>query len=184
MFMNITKITSSYRAKLIFEAYKHWLKKGNYVLDIGSGNGIITKLLMDYFSVKIVGSDVKNYLIYDIPFIEIDGKELPFNNNEFDIVMLNDVLHHIPYHNQEKLISESARVAKKVLIFEARPTILGKITDVVLNKYHYGDLNVPLSFRNITDWQKLFKKLSLRSKVTILKKPFWYPFSHIAFELF
>lgn len=181
--MNITKITGSYRCKLIIEAYKNWLKKDYRVLDVGSGNGIITKLLMDHFSVKIVGSDVKNYLIYDIPFIEISGKKLPFTNNEFDVVMLNDVLHHIPYHDQEKLISESARVAKKVLIFEARPTILGKITDVVLNKYHYGDLNVPLSFRNIKDWQELFEKLSLKSKVVILKKPFWYPFSHIAFEL-
>lgn len=182
--MNITKITSSYRCKLIIEAYKNRLKKGSRILDVGSGNGIITKLLMDYFSVKITGSDVKNYLIYDIPFIKISGGELPFTNNEFDVVMLNDVLHHIPYHDQERLIRESARVAKKVLIFEAEPTILGKITDVVLNKYHYGDLNIPLSFRSIKNWQKLFKKLSLKSKVTKLKKPFWYPFSHIAFELF
>ena len=181
--MNITKITSSYRCKLIIQAYKKYLKKDCRVLDVGSGNGIITKLLMDRFSIKVIGSDVKNYLIYDIPFIEINGKELPFSNNEFDVVMLNDVLHHIPYHDQEKLISESARVAKRVLIFEAKPTILGKITDIILNKYHYGDLNVPLSFRNIENWQKLFKKLYLKSKVTELKKPFWYPFSHISSEL-
>jgi len=182
--MNITKITSSYRCKLIIETYKNWLKKGNRVLDVGSGNGIITKSLMDYFSVKITGSDVKNYLIYDLPFVKINGRELPFTNNEFDIVMLNDVLHHIPFENQERLIRESSRVARKVLIFEAKPTILGKITDVVLNKYHYGDLKIPLSFRNTKNWQKLFKKLSLKSKVVELKKPLWYPFSHIAFELF
>ena len=79
--MNITKTTASYRCKLIIEAYKNWLKKGDYVLDIGSGNGIIAKSLMDNFSLKITGSDIKNYLIYDIPFIEINGKELPFTNN-------------------------------------------------------------------------------------------------------
>ncbi len=182
--MNVTKTTTSYRCKLIIEVYKKYFKKGHRILDIGSGNGIIAKLLMDHFSVKIIGSDIENHLIYDIPFRKINGKKLPFAKNEFDVVMLNDVLHHIPFENQEELIRESARVGRKVLIFDAESTSIGKIADVVLNKYHYGNLYTPLSFRSSKDWQKLFKKLSLKSRVTKLKKPFWYPFYHIAFELF
>lgn len=181
--LNITKTTSSYRCKLIMDAYKHWLKKNDCALDIGCGNGIITKFLMDHFSLKIIGCDIKNYLVYDIPFKKINGVKLPFKKNEFDTVFLNDVLHHITYKNHEKLIYEASIISKKILIFDAEPTFFGKFADIVLNKYHYGDLKIPLSFRTVKDWQKLFKKLSLKSKIVKLKRPFWYPFSHIAFEV-
>lgn len=181
--LDITKFTSSFRFKLVIDAYKNWLVKNDRVLDIGSGNGIITKSLADYFSVKIIGCDVKNYMIYNIPFIKFDGKKLPFKKDAFNIALLNDVLHHIAIEEQENLILEAVNVAKKVLIFDAEPTISGKIADVILNKYHYGNLSVPLSFRNIKEWQGLFKKLSLRWHAQKLRRPFWYPFSHIAFEV-
>lgn len=181
--MNLKKTTSSFRYKLIFQCYKNWLKKDQTVLDIGCGNGIISKRLMDDFSIKLLGCDVRNYLILDIPFKKIKGKRLPFENNEFDVALLNDVLHHIPFKNQEELISEAIRVAKKVLIFEAKPTIKGKIADIVLNKYHYQDLNVPLSFRSINEWKKLFKKMMLKYEITILISPFWYPFSNFVIKL-
>lgn len=180
---NITKTTSSYRCKLIAEAYKNWLKKNDKVLDIGCGNGIITNFLKQYFEINITGCDIKNYLVYKMPFIKIDGGQLPFTKKVFDTTLLNDVLHHIPKEEQEHLIHQAIKVANKILIFEAEPNIMGKIADIALNKFHYGDLNVPLSFRSVQDWQKLFKNLSLNSKMVKLKKPFWYPFSHIAFLL-
>lgn len=181
--VNLTKATSSYRFKLIIQAYKNSLKENHRVLDIGCGNGIISKLLIDYFAIKLTGCDVKNYMIYKIPFKKFDGDKLPFKKNEFNVALLNDVLHHIPFEAQTSLIKEAIRVAKTVLIFDAEPTLLGKISDVVLNKYHYGDLKVPLSFRNIEDWQKLFGRLNLKSTSTKLEKPLWYPFSHIAFKI-
>lgn len=182
--MNITELTGSYRGKLVIKAYNQWLKKGDKVLDIGCGTGIITKVLADHLGVKITVCDVRNYLIYkDIRFVKITREKLPFLSESFDAALLNDVLHHLPQEKQEDLISQSIKVAKKVLIFEAKPTIFGKIADIILNKLHYGDLNVPLSFRTMDEWQALFKKLSLKFKTKTFKRPFWYPFSHIAFEL-
>lgn len=183
MFTKLTKTTSSYRYRLIRAAYRRWLKPKSTVLDIGCGNGIITKLLLDEFSLKVTGCDVKNYLIYDIPFVKINHNKLPNFKRKFDAVLLNDVLHHIPGEKQKNLILFCLRIAKKILIFEAKPTLFGKITDIILNKYHYGDLNVPLSFRNVADWKVLFKRLSIKSKIVVLKRPFWYPFSHIAILL-
>ncbi len=180
---HITKITTSYRFRLIINTYRDWLKRNDRVLDIGCGNGIISKLLINNLRIQITGCDIKNYLIYNIPFVKFNGSKLPFKKNEFDAVILNDVLHHLPYLEQDNLIKESSRVARKVFVFEAEPSITGKIADIILNKFHYGDLYAPLTFRNIEDWQKLFKKLSLNSEVVKLRKPFWYPFSHIAFEL-
>lgn len=86
--MDVTKTTSSYRGKLIIEAYKNCLKKDDKVLDVGSGNGIITKLLMDHFSVKIIGSDIENHLIYEIPFIKINTDKLPFKKKRLCLLKL------------------------------------------------------------------------------------------------
>lgn len=179
--MTISEITGGYRTKLILSVYGKWIKQGETILDIGCGTGIVTKILGDYFSAKITGCDVKNYLIYKIPFIKIKDNKIPVKNKSYDVALLNDVLHHVDKDQQINVLTEAARVAKKVLIFEAEPTIVGKLTDIILNKYHYGDLSTPLSFRAISNWGGVFKKLSLKSEVIKLKKPFWYPFSHIAF---
>lgn len=182
--MNITKLTASYRCKLIISALSRWIKRGESILDVGCGNGIVTKLLTDHFKIKIVGCDVKNYLIEkSIPFIKIKDGKLPLYKNRVNVVLLLDVLHHVSLREQVDLIQESLRVADKVIIFEAKPTITGKVTDIILNKCHYGDLNVPLSFRDNTEWKSLFRKLSLKHQTVILNKPFWYPFSHIAILL-
>lgn len=164
------------------KAYDKWLKKNEKVLDIGCGRGTITKMLRDYYSLQIQACDVKNYLIYDdIEFKKIVGGKLPDFKHKFDTAFLNDVLHHIPKEKQAELIMNALVVANRILIFEMKPTKLAKIFDFILNKLHYGALDTPLSFRKVYEWKNLFKKLKLQSRVIEVKKPFWYPFSHIAF---
>lgn len=181
--MNFTKLTGSYRTKLIISAYKNWLKTGDCVLDIGCGTGIVAKYLKDYFKIKITGCDIKNYLIDKIPFIKINENKIPVKSNSFDVAFINDVLHHIKKEDQAQIIKEAVRTAKKVFIFEFEPTLIGKAADIVLNKLHYGDLNPPLSLRPSKQWQSLFSELGYKSKMVKLSKPFWYPFSHIAFMI-
>lgn len=182
--MDIAKITSPYRIKIVISAYGYWLKKDEKVLDLGCGNGIVSSALKEYYLIDILGCDLKNYLTEDIPFLQIkSGEHLPFANKSFDAILLNDVLHHLPYQKQQSIIRESLRVAKKVLIFEAEPTFLAKITDIILNKFHYDSLSTPLSFRSKRDWELLFKNLSITYKSRTLKRPFFYPFSHLAFYL-
>lgn len=180
--MNIFQKTSSYRFRLMTTAYDKWLKENERVLDIGCGRGTITKLLRFHFSLQLQACDIKNYLIYDdIPFKKMVSGKLPKFKHKFDTAFLNDVLHHILKEDQENLIKGALRVANKVLIFEMKPTCYAKMFDFILNKFHYGALDTPLSFRSIAEWKSLFKKLNLQSKVKTVKRPFWYPFSHIAF---
>lgn len=101
-------------------------------------------------------------------------------DNSFDAAMLNDMLHHVDKSYQLHIIKEALRVAKKILIFEVEPTLLGKISDVALNKLHYGALKTPLSFRSKEEWLELFRKMGLEYTVRSVNTPFWYPFLHVA----
>lgn len=179
--MNTSQLTSTYRTKLIISAYKKWIKKGDSIIDIGCGTGVVTKNLTKYFSSKITGADIKNYSLYKMPFIKIAKGKIPIKNNMFEFSMFNDVLHHINREDQPDTLKEAARVSKKVLIFEFKPTISGKLFDKILNKFHYGNLDVPLSMRTLEEWTDLFKSLGFKYQSMILKRPFWYPFSHMAF---
>lgn len=179
--LKLTELTSIFRTKLMITAYVGWVKKGEKALDIGCGTGVAGKYLMDHLNLEVTGCDVKNYLVCSIPFIKIENNKLPVKNTYYDIAFLNDVLHHVNQTTQISILKEALRVAKKVLIFEAEPTFTAKLVDILLNKYHYDNLNTPLTFRGLNNWKDLFKKLSLKSQSIRLKKPFWYPFSHIAF---
>ena len=182
--MDIARFTSPYRSRLIKKVYANWLKKDEKVLDIGCGNGLISLYLMNNLSVKIVGCDVNNYLSVPVRFVQIpDSYKLPLEKNSFDASMLNDVLHHIKKPQQIELIKEALRVSSRVLVFEAKPTFLAKVFDIILNKLHYGDLKVPLSFRDRQEWEELCNSLSVKFEIIELKRPFWYPFSHIALLL-
>lgn len=182
--LNISQLTSPFRSKLILKSYTPWIKKNEKVLDIGCGTGITTKVIVDNFKVSITGCDVENYLIHDLPFRRISKKgKLPFKDKEFSLAMLNDVLHHVDNDSQIRIIKEALRVAERVLIFEAEPTISAKVFDTVLNTFHYHSLDLPLTFRSSKEWKQLFMSLKLDYVIEKIERPFWYPFSHIAISI-
>lgn len=181
--ISISRITTPYRAKLLLSVYRRWIKRNGKALDVGCGTGIITDILGKELRLEIMGCDIKKYLVNNIPFIKINGDKLPFPNHSYDFVFLNDVLHHIDKSKQRQIINEALRVGKNVFIFEYEPSIWGKILDIVINKFHYRDLPVPLAFRYYKEWIQLFKELSVKYDYVRLKRDFWYPFTHIAFRL-
>lgn len=182
--INPSKLTSKYRANLILKTYSKFLKKTDKILDLGCGTGVVMNLLEKKLELKITGCDIKNYLLHPAPFILIKEKsKLPFKNKSYNVVMLNDVLHHVEEVDQLLLLEEALRIGKNVFIFEAKSTLSGKIFDVILNKFHYGDLKVPLTFKNEAEWIRIFKKLMAKHKIIKVKSSFLYPFSHIAFLL-
>lgn len=177
------QLTPYYRGKILKKGYSAWIKSGDKILDVGCGTGIISQFITENFNVRLTACDLENNLKSPLPFKKISKSKLPFKNNSFDIVMLNDVLHHIPFNEQEKVIYESLRVGKKVLVFEAKPTFFGKLFDVVLNKLHYSALETPLTFRTYNNWKHFFKERKIKSAVKLLKRPLFYPFSHFAMRI-
>lgn len=182
--IKITSLTTMYRASLIARAIKPWLIKGQTCLDVGCGNGVVASHLGKTLDIQITGCDILNYLEVNLPFKKMaTPKKLPFMDDSFEFVMLNDVLHHMDYPTQIDALTEAIRVAKKIIIFEEKPTIKAKMFDYLLNKIHNAEMNIPLAFRTKNDWVKLFKSLGYRFEAKEVSAPAWYPFSHLAFQL-
>jgi len=180
--MKLAYITSTYRAGLISKTYCKWVDARKKVLDIGCGTGVVADELRKSLKIEIAGCDIDSYLTRNVPFKKMENFSIiPYKKGEFNYTMFNDVLHHTEYQNQEKLIKEAVRVSKKVLVFELIPTFTGKISDFLINKIHNPNMNIPYTYRSPNDWKTLFKSMGLKYKTSFVKKPFWYPFTHIGF---
>jgi len=103
-----------------FEMIKSKLKKNLKVLDLGCGNGrffeICEKMGVEYVgldnSKKLIELAKKNYP--KGKFLVGDALSLPFENENFDLVVSFAVVHHVPaFDNQIKFMDEVARVLRK-----------------------------------------------------------------------
>lgn len=128
--------------------------KNQNVLDLGCGYGALSKTLGD-FKAKVTSAEVNEKSIgfakkflssnKNIKVIKIAEEKLPFKDNEFDVVILFDVIEHVK--NPEYTIQESIRVLKNkgLLIVEFTPyySIVGH------HLYDYTKFPVQLLPKNI-----------------------------------
>lgn len=97
------------------------IKKGDRILLIGIGTGEDLRFLPR--DVKVTGVDITNEMLYiargkaeqlgfsDYEILNMDGESLEFEENSFDIVVLNLILSVIP--DGSKCLKEAYRVLKK-----------------------------------------------------------------------
>lgn len=177
-------ITQKFRGKLICNSIKDYITTNSTVLDIGCGNGEVTNVIADYFNIerdynlKITGTDVINYTKHGFEFHLAEFNKLPFNDNEFDIGLINDVIHHISKDLQIDFIKEALRVCKKVIIFDLDGTTLAKMTCFLVNRFYEKDMASPLSHRKINEWIFLLRKHNIKYKTHPIKIPFYYPYNY------
>lgn len=173
-------------AKKMCQMTEPFIKRGSKILDLGCGSGIITKVFQEYFRAEILGVDIQDKRKFKIPFQLIDGKNLPFKKNSFDIVLINFVLHHTEC--PVKLISQSKEIAKRIIIFEDLPEgILSKIFcffhGLFFNLFLQSKFQ-KLNFKKEKEWVETFEKIGLK---ILFKKQFkdpkLYPVKKILFVL-
>lgn len=156
-----------------------FIEKGSKVLDLGCGSGIAAQTLKDNFSVKVIGTDIKDLRIKKIPFDLYDGKRLNFSNSEFDVVFISYVLHHCS--SPEAVLKEAKRVCKKrVIVFEdiAEGFISKTISffhQITYNPFFLNKKQNKLFLNNYEEWMDLFKRLGFRISFKKYKfdKFFW-----------
>lgn len=178
----LSNLTSPIRGRLIVAVYSKWIKPGEKILDVGCGSGIVSQEVGSLLSVRVVGCDVRNYLKRKIEFKEIKNKNsLPFDDKSFDVVMINDTLHHMNFDDQRKTILEALRVGYKLVIFEVEPNLLAYLVDWLINKIHGYSLGLKYYFRKTAEWKKFLSDSGLKVETVQVRRPTFYPFKHIAF---
>jgi ubiquinone/menaquinone biosynthesis C-methylase UbiE len=141
-----------YKRKKFLELLDSLNFKGKTVLEIGSGPGGNLEFIHNKDAAKITGVDISSQMVSlatkflegkNIDVIKINGVELPFENNAFDIVFTSTVLQHNT--NEEdlfRLMDEICRVSnKEVYLFERiESRIKGHDTNLGRPVTYYADI--------------------------------------------
>ena len=165
---------------------KGFVKPGDRVLDVGSGNGLFGKGIADAFGAKVSGVDVADYTATEIPVKMYDGHTIPHKDNSFDVIVLAFMLHHVKH--QEDILKEAIRCCKGcVIIFEDvyfspwqwlfviwndfYTNILFGAVRVIKGEAGKGLLSIPmpLTFRSVKGWQRLFLEYPVELKASFRK---------------
>jgi ubiquinone/menaquinone biosynthesis C-methylase UbiE len=143
------------------------------VLEVGAGDGSILKYLDEWGfasqcdALEISQSGVERILQRNISSLRsaqvFDGYHIPFNDNEFDLVILSHVLEHVEF--ERMLLRELKRVARYVLIEIPRDYRYG-VDKRMKHFLSYGHINMytPTSLRFLVQsegFEVLADKLSL-----------------------
>lgn len=124
----ISKYVAYYRLKKAVSLLPFSLK-GKKVLVICCGRGFDSQFLAD-IGAKVTATDIKKEMVEEtrknckgVKAMVADATELSFSDNEFDLVWVNDGLHHLD--NPFQGLKEMYRVGKLGLVFlEAQKTFL------------------------------------------------------------
>jgi len=102
----------------LMDLFKSSLKNVDSVIDIGTGTSIPVHFFADqYPDIEFVTVDITDLrLRKELSFIIYDGKTIPFRDQEFDVSVLNETLHHC--ENPETVLREASRLAETVFVVE------------------------------------------------------------------
>lgn len=108
------RITPTYQTMMLRSLRELWNPKHRRMLDVGGGTGVIAEAVKELFCVDAVTSvDIEDRFLktLSIETRTFDGMSLPFANDSFDCVVLNNVVHHVPQSARCDLLRECGRVA-------------------------------------------------------------------------
>jgi SAM-dependent methyltransferase len=153
------------RSRVLARHLSEVLPRGATVLDVGSGDGNVASLIMEFRKdLTVRGVDVLVRPSTRIPVTSFDGTNLPFPDESFDVVMFVDVLHHTEHPTV--LLREAMRVARKGIAIKDH-TLDGpgsrfrlRFMDWVGNA-RFG-VNLPYNYWPTSRWSEAFAGLGLR----------------------
>lgn len=146
-------------------------------LEIGCGNGAVSKHFAGKYCSDVIGTDVDPEQIElaqegiaqipNIRFLVADATSLPFEDNRFDVVMSFQVMHHIS--NWLDAMGEVSRVLRLggyfIYVDLIYPELLAKFGRFLANRFRmnmYGIITLPdlASFIEKSDFSTLHASLT------------------------
>ncbi len=159
--MNLYQKWCITKATVKLERLEKFYNRSETILDVGSGNCALSLLLKNN-NMKVTSLDIANKSAYkEITPVIFDGLKLPYGDNEFDVVQLITVLHHIK--QPEIILKEAIRVGKKIIVME-------DVYESTLQKYltfwadsinNWEFIGHPHSNKTDEEWRQLFKKYNI-----------------------
>jgi len=143
-----------------------FIKEDSSLLDLGCGSGIIGKEFGRFFNSEVLGLDIIDNRVVEIPFRRYNGNNLSFlKDNSYDAVLINFVLHHC--QNPIELLKEAKRVSKGIIV------IYENIPEGLLSKlfcYFHGISFACFfqkngnkgNFLKRKEWEETFEKMGLK----------------------
>ena len=160
------------RTRVLAEKLGEQLPGKATVLDVGCGDGLIDKLIIERRpDVSISGVDVLIRPETHIRVERFDGTVIPFKDGSFDTVLFIDVLHHTI--DPTVLIREAARVARQSVVIKDhfengwldRQTL--RFMDWVGNAHH--GVALPYNFWPESRWREAFAALGLHVAILVTR---------------
>ncbi|MCA9203821.1 MAG: class I SAM-dependent methyltransferase [Planctomycetales bacterium] len=156
------------------------------ILDVGCSDGIVGHELAKEAGATIQGCDVVLQPRCAIPVVRYDGRHLPFADNQFDTVMIADVLHHDL--EPIRVIAEALRVSSGRVIIKDhywenwRQKYTLYFFDWISNA-PYG-ISVPYNFQQPRQWDEMFRALEVTVEVNQRFKLFFHdPCTQVIFVI-
>ncbi len=149
------------------------------VLDIGCGEGVLTMQWAQRLgSARVVGIDLQDPKLEaewrtrrreNLEFRALRAEELPFSDDEFDLVAAIEALEHIP--QAERTIAEMARVGRRHLLVSVPREPLWRAVNVARGAYIRELGNTP---GHVNHWSRgsFARLLSSYGEVIEVRSPF------------
>jgi len=164
---------------------KYYTEPTRVMIDVGAGQGGLTKCLNDHFK-----PEISIILDYDIEWAEIarlrnpsveilrgDATRLPFKDRSIDLVVSQAMLEHVK--DYDKAANELCRVAQKACFIAWSPN--------KYSVYDFGHLDAPVTVfskplaRQVAKWWHGLRKTgrSYKSIITELDETFYIPTTYV-----
>lgn len=172
------------RVQRIVEYFAKRIPKNATVLDVGTGDGRLARLLAENRpDLELHGLDVLLRPDALIPVKAFNGSDLPFPDDSFDCVLFVDVLHHAD--DPLRLLREAKRVARRCVLLKdhtangllSRPTL--KLMDWVGNAQH----GVHMTYRYFSrrQWLEAFEQVGMPIDFWDTKIDLYGPLGNLVF---
>lgn len=149
------------------------IRSGNSILDVGCGDGYLLNNIENP-NIKKLGIDLSSNAIQFANAFNKNGqfivKSVDSVTDEFDMIVLNEVMEHIPDDEIFKFMNNSIRLLKS----KGQLIITVPSDDIPVNKKHYRHYNLKLIIKHIdNDQLKLIHHVKLYKVSKKLERMQW-----------